>query len=95
MLGRRIESTNLVTEYEQNKKLFFKTASGPFPVEGGYTFEPVGEGTKLIIIGQADTSGFFKLADPLVAGIVKRQLEASGAILKDLVEAQAKKTSVR
>jgi uncharacterized membrane protein len=95
MQGRRIESTNQVTQYEPNKRVFFKTASGPFPVEGGYTYEPVDGGTKLNIIGQAETSGFFKLADPLVAGIVKRQLEASGAILKDLLEAQAEKMSVR
>jgi uncharacterized membrane protein len=89
MLGRRMESTNVVTEYEPNKRIFFRTASGPIPVEGGYTFEPVEGGTKLIIVGQAETSGFFKLADPLVASIVKRQLEASSAILKDLLEAQA------
>ena len=89
LLGRRIESTNLVTEYEPNKKLFFKTTSGPIPVEGGYTFEPVEEGTKLIIVGQAETRGFFKLADPLVASVAKRQLEASSAILKELLESQA------
>jgi uncharacterized membrane protein len=89
MLGRRIESTNVVTEYEPNRKLFFKTASGPIPVEGGYTFESVEGGTKLNIVGQAETSGFFKLADRLVAGAVKRQLEASSATLKDLLEARA------
>jgi uncharacterized membrane protein len=89
MLGRRIESTNVVTEYEPNKKLFFKTASGPIPVEGGYTFESVEGGTKMSIHGQAETTGFFKLADPLVASTVKRQLEASSATLKELLEAQA------
>ena len=89
MLGRRIESTNQVTEYEQNKKLFFKTTSGPIPVEGGYTFEPVEGGTKVSIVGQGETNVFFKFADPLVASIAKRQLEASSAILKDLLESQA------
>lgn len=41
------------------------------------------------IHGQAETTGFFKLADPLVANKVKMQLEASSATLKELLEAQA------
>jgi len=50
-LGRRIESTDEVTEYEPNKKFSFKSASGPFPVEGGYTFESANGGTRVTIVG--------------------------------------------
>jgi uncharacterized membrane protein len=88
-LGRRIESTNEVTEYEPNKRFWFKSASGPFPVEGGYTFEPIEGGTRVTVTGQGDTGGFFKLADPIVARMVKRQIEADSANLKEFLEAQA------
>jgi len=88
-MGRRIESTNEVTAYEPNKKFSFKSTSGPFPVEGGYIFEQVEGGTKVTVTGQGETGGFFKLADPLVARMVKRDLETANANLKDLLEAQA------
>lgn len=88
-LGRRIKSTDEVTEYEPNKKFSFKSTSGPFPVEGGYTFESVEGGTRVTVTGQGETGGFFKLADPIVARMVKRQVEADSANLKELLEAQA------
>ena len=88
-MGRRIESINEVTEYQPNKKIAFKTKSGPIPAEGSYTFEAVDGKTKLTVIGQGETGGFFKIADPLVARMVKRDLETASANLKDLLEAQA------
>ena len=88
-MGRRMESTNEITEYEPNRKLSFKSTSGPFPVEGGYTFESVEGGTKFTVKGQAETGGFFKLADPIVRRAVKGQLETINANLKELLEAQA------
>jgi len=89
LMGRRMESTNEITEYEPNRKLSFKSTSGPFPVEGGYTFESVEGGTKFTVKGQAETGGFFKLADPVVRRAVKGQLETINANLKELLEAQA------
>jgi hypothetical protein len=89
LMGRRMESSNEITEYEPNRKLSFKSTSGPFPVEGSYTFESVEGGTRVTMVGQGETGGFFKLADPIVARMVKRQLEAGSANLKDLLEAQA------
>jgi uncharacterized membrane protein len=88
-MGQRMESSNEITEYEPNRKLSFKSTSGPFPVEGGYTFESVEGGTKFTVKGQAETGGFFKLADPIVRRAVKGQLETISANLKELLEAQA------
>jgi uncharacterized protein YndB with AHSA1/START domain len=88
-MGRRMESTNEITEYEPNRKLSFKSTLGPFPVEGGYTFESIEGGTKFTVKGQAETGGFFKLADPIVKRTVKGQLETINANLKELLEAQA------
>lgn len=87
-LGRRIEQTVQVAEYEPNKKMAIKTA-GPIPSEGGYTFESVAGGTRVTLTGQTETGGFFKLADPILARMAKRQLEADLANLKELLEVQA------
>ena len=45
-LGRRMESTWEVTEYELNRKASLKTTSGPVSYENFATLEAVDEGTK-------------------------------------------------
>lgn len=88
-LGRRIESDNVVTEYEPNKRISFRSTSGPVKVEGGYTFESVDGGTKVTVTGHGDPGGLFKLADPIVGRMVKRQLEAAAGNMKEYLEANA------
>ena len=88
-LGRRIESESEITEYELNRKFAFKTKSGPIPFEGWMTCERVEGGTRINTKFEAEIGGFFKLAEPLVASMGKRQIEADFANLKDLMEAHA------
>jgi|SRR3990172_1024532 len=49
-LGRRLDYTGEVIEYEENKKIWVKSISGPYPFEGGYTLEPVDGGTKVTFL---------------------------------------------
>ena len=88
-LGRRIESSQEVTEYELNKKLSTKTTSGPLPIEVSYTFEPVAGGTMMHLEGNVDAGGVFKLGEPIVGRMLKRQTDADAETLKELLEAQA------
>jgi uncharacterized membrane protein len=88
-LGRQMETTQEVTEYELNKKLSTKSASGPLPLEIHYTFEPIGEGTKITIEANLDAGGFFKLAEPVVGRMLNRQTASDVQTLKELLEAQA------
>jgi uncharacterized membrane protein len=88
-LGRKIETSQEVTEYEPNKKFSTKTTSGPLPMEIHYILEPAAEGTKVTLEGNVDAGGFFKVAEPLVARMLKRQTESDAANLKDLLEARA------
>jgi len=89
LLGRRIETDGEITEYEPNRKYSFKSTSGPFPIEGGFTLEAAEGGTKVTLAAEAEVGGFFKLAEPLVIRMMKRQFEADVGNLKDLLEAQA------
>lgn len=88
-LGKRLESTVEVTEYEPNKKIATKSLSGTIPIEGSYTFESVEGGTKVVLKGEGDVSGVFKLAEPLVVRAAQRQFEGNFATLKDILEAGA------
>jgi uncharacterized protein YndB with AHSA1/START domain len=88
-LGRKMETTQEVTEYEPNKKFSTKSTSGPLPLEIHYTFESVGGGTKITLEGNLEAGGFFKLAEPIVGRMLNRQTASDAQTLKELLEAQA------
>ena len=75
LLGRRIETDGESTEYKPNRKYSFKSTSGPFPIEGGFTFEAAEGGTKVTLAVEEDMGGFFKMAEPLVARMIRGSLK--------------------
>ena len=89
ILGRKIENTIEVTEYEPNSKWSLKPTSGPVSGDAEFHFESVTGGTKVSVSLEADTGGFFKLGEPIVNRMLQRQYETNLATLKDLLEAQA------
>jgi uncharacterized membrane protein len=89
VLGRRIEAENEVTAYEPNRSYATKSKSGPIPMESQVTFEHVEGGARISAILVGDPGGLFKLAEPLLVSMIKRQFEADLANLKDLMEAHA------
>ena len=88
-LGRRIEGETEITEYEPNRSFAEKSKSGPFPIENRTTFERVDGGTRVNFTAVAEPGGFFKLAEPLLVGMIKRQFQADFANVKDLLESHA------
>lgn len=86
-LGRRIENTSEVTEYEPNTNFAYKTVSGSLPVEMRYRFESVEGGTRLTLTAGGETGRFFKLAEPIVARSAKRLLDEDLIRLKNILEA--------
>lgn len=88
VLGRTVESTWEVTEYEVNRKKAVKSTSGPIPFESPAVFESVEGGTKLTFTIQAEAGGIFRLITPVIVRMGKRQTENSFANLKELLEAQ-------
>ncbi len=89
VLGRRAEGIQEVAEYEPNSKFAIKSASGPVASKDKFTFESVTDGTKVTRVTEAEMAGFFRLAEPLVVRMMRRQFETNFAHLKDLLEAQA------
>ena len=85
-LGRDIETTVQFTLWDPPNKTRAKSVSGPVPVEAETTFEPEGNGTKVTLIGQVETGGFFKLAEGLVKKQLERQFDTNLEALKLLLE---------
>ena len=88
-LGREIETTIEITEWEPPKRMSAKATSGPIPFTGTRTFGAADGGTRVTEVVDAQIGGFFKLAEPIVARMIKRQIEADYANLRDLLEARA------
>jgi uncharacterized protein YndB with AHSA1/START domain len=88
-LGRDYESPSKCTEYVAGKQFTSKSASGPFDLEIANYLESVGEGTKLTTVYRGESKGFFRLAEPVVVRLAKKQFETATENLKALLEANA------
>ena len=88
-LGRQFDGNIVVTELESNHVYASKMAEGPFPLETGYTLEPVENGTHVTFVAEGEPGGFFKLAEPLVVSMAKRAITTDLQNLKEMIEAQA------
>ena len=86
MYGRHIESRVEITEFEPDHKVVWKTSGGPVPALASLEYNEVEDGTKVDYTIEAETEGFFKLADPLFGRMVQRQIETDFSNLKDILE---------
>jgi hypothetical protein len=75
-LGRRMQTEWEVIEYDPPRRRSDRILKGPFEGEFHSTLEPAEGGTRVRVAGESPGfKGFFgKLADPLVAGIFRREL---------------------
>ena len=85
-MGRRIQSDFEVTEFEANKSYGFETISGPIQLQTSYSFEALDRGTHIIVYSLINTGGFFKLVDPIVAKVAKKQFKENLTTLKERLE---------
>ena len=77
-LGRQVECDYEIVEYEPEKKIRFKSISGPIQFNGSYTFQSVQI--------EGDAGPWSSLLGPLAARIAKKQVEADSNRLKNLLE---------
>jgi uncharacterized membrane protein len=88
LMGRRVQSTFEVTEYEPNQKYGFKSLSGPFQSRTSYTFEEDSGFTQIAISTQVYAINFFQVDQGVLEKKMKKQLGEDLAMLKDLLEAK-------
>jgi uncharacterized membrane protein len=87
-LGVKMETIGEITALEPNRSFSMKATGGPTSAEETWRFEATGEGTRLSGTLQGETGGLFKVAGPILAGQLKKQMEADLQRLKALLEAQ-------
>ena len=78
-------STFEIVEMEPNKRIVMKSESGPFPLKVTMTFESLGNASRIALEADTESKGFLKLADGMIAGMLKKELEADLSAAKHVV----------
>lgn len=77
-----------ITEFEQDRRMAWKTNSGPIDWEGEYVLAPAGEsGTNLSQHGTLGFKGLWKMLEPMAGAEISSGEEKELARIKSLVEA--------
>jgi uncharacterized membrane protein len=92
-MGRKIEAANEFVAHEPNRKVQFRFASGPMPGQGTYLFEATPDGTKLTSTVELEPGGLSRLAAPLIASSLRREIAAGLPVLKELLERQVSRNA--
>lgn len=90
-IGRWFDISFEIVESKPDRYLTIKSISGVAPCLICYRFEPVESGGTNVTIEYVvhSTGGFLGLTEPVVTGMIRRQLEYDLLTLKDLLEAKA------
>lgn len=89
-MGRRVESSGVITQYVPNRKSARKTLDGPAEVAGYLAFEPVADGTRVTQHMEMCATGCFALTEPQLAAGLRRSIEKNFSDLKDLLETSSR-----
>src|SRR5436305_2123995 len=94
-MGRRMEASNEFTQYEPNRLVSFKVTSGSVAAQGWYVVEPAGsDRARLTSRIEMRPSGLIRLAQPLMAAPLRREVEDHLSDLKGLLDAEVEGRSV-
>lgn len=88
VMGQRAESTWQVTELTPPTTYTVKGTSSPLAYEIAYTLRSADDGTHLHVRFQAQPTGLLKIAEPVLAGSIKRDVEEGHQHLKTLLESE-------
>ena len=87
-LGRQFGYTYEVVDADERGFVEMKVEQ-PFPMRIRYELADVPEGTRASIRAQGDATGFFRMAAPFMARMVRRNITNDLETLKEYLEAKA------
>ena len=85
-MGQEMKTTMEITAFTQNMKWAAKVVKGPVPYEVTMTYQAVPDGTKITTHVEGEPTGFFKMAEGMVAGTLGKSLEEDQNHLKAILE---------
>jgi uncharacterized membrane protein len=89
-LGRRLEYTYEIIEFQPGRRLVMRTSEGPFPMETIYSWDDAADGsTRMTLRNRGSPSGFSNLLAPFLASNIRRENRKDLEKLKQVLESEA------
>lgn len=91
-LGRRSEYIDEVTDYVPGRRIAHRTVEGPIDLNTACITEPEGTACRVTVVAETDRfvgGPLRKLADPIVAQIVRRRFRSDLGKLKGVLQSEA------
>jgi len=86
-LGRDFDQVVEFSEFERPGRLRAHVVEGPYPIDGTWTFEAVGDETRIRFVADGELKGPMKLLQPLTERAVARQFAGYHRNLRRNLEA--------
>jgi len=71
--AREFEQVVEFTEFDRGRRFHVHIVEGPYPVDGEWTMEPDGDGTRVHFVAAGELKGAMKLAAPIMGRMMGRQ----------------------
>jgi carbon monoxide dehydrogenase subunit G len=85
--AKEFEQVVELSEFERPRRLGTHIVEGPQPIDGTWTFEPDGAGTRVEFVAEGELRGFLRLIGPVARRVIDRQFAGYHANLRRNVEA--------
>jgi uncharacterized protein YndB with AHSA1/START domain len=85
-LVKEFEQVTEFTEFDRPRRLHVHIVDGPYPVDGTWTFEPDGDGTRVHFLADGELSGPMRMFEPIAARLLARQFAGYHRRLRRNVE---------
>lgn len=85
--GKEFEQIVEFTEFERPLHVHAHIVEGPYPIDGTWSFEPDGDGTRVHFVASGELRGALRMLQPIAKLLIARQMAAYHRNLRRNVEA--------
>ena len=85
--GKEFEQIVEFTEFDRPARVHAHIVEGPYPIDGTWSFEPDGDGTRVHFVAAGALNGVMRLLQPVAKRLIARQMAGSHQNLRRNLEA--------
>jgi uncharacterized protein YndB with AHSA1/START domain len=85
-LGKAFDQVTEFAEFDRPRRLDVHIVEGPYPIDGTWTFEPDGDGTRVHFVAEGRRRGLMKMLGPAAPRLLARRFAAYHRNLRQNVE---------
>jgi uncharacterized protein YndB with AHSA1/START domain len=85
--GKEFEQIVEFTEFDRPARVHAHIVEGPYPIDGTWSFEPDGDGTRVHFVAAGALSGLMRLMQPVAKRLIARQMAGCHRNLRRNLEA--------